>query len=208
MLIGEPAEAFGREQGIECVDPGYFFNEQRWRALEKFLQARNLPIPPRPSHHPVAADAKAVLAYEEGAQGTIGAVACDVHGNVAAATSTGGMTGKRWGRVGDSPIIGAGTYASNASCAVSGTGTGEYFIRLGVARQICALVELKRLSLQAAVDRVVQQELRALGGTDTGGVIAVAPDGTLAWGFNTEGMYRARIAANMPLSVGLYGDDP
>lgn len=208
MLIGELAEVFGQEHGIERIDAGYFFTENRWHALEKFLAVRELPIPPQPIHHPATADAKAGLAHEEGAQGTIGAVACDIRGNVAVATSTGGMTGKRWGRFGDSPIIGAGTYASNASCAVSGTGTGEYFIRLGVAHKICALVELKGLSLLAAIDRVVQKDLRALGGDDTGGVIAVAPDGTLAWSFNTEGMYRARASAAMPLTVGLYADDP
>jgi beta-aspartyl-peptidase (threonine type) len=125
---------------------------------------------------------------------------------VAAGTSTGGVTGKRWGRVGDSPIIGAGTYASNASCAVSATGTGEYFIRLTVARDVCALVELKGLSLQAAADEVVQKKLTALGGD--GGVIAVAPDGQIAWSYNTSGMYRASMAEGRPLSVGIYKDEP
>jgi beta-aspartyl-peptidase (threonine type) len=125
---------------------------------------------------------------------------------VAAGTSTGGVTAKRWGRVGDSPLIGAGTYASNKACAVSCTGAGEYFIRLSVARTICALVELKGLSLQAACDQVVQQDLTALGGE--GGVIAVGPGGETAWSFNTSGMYRARIAEGEAMVVGIYKDDP
>src|SRR6202007_371820 len=109
-------------------------------------------------------------------------------------------------RVGDSPIIGAGTYADNRSCAVSATGTGEYFIRLTVAREICALVQYKGLSLQAAADQVVQKELTALGGD--GGVIAVAPDGQTAWSFNTSGMYRAKVTSSDALVVGIYKDDP
>jgi beta-aspartyl-peptidase (threonine type) len=133
-------------------------------------------------------------------------VVLDSHGDVAAGASTGGTTAKRWGRVGDSPIIGAGTYASNRSCAVSATGAGEYFIRLAVAREICALVEYRGLSLQAAVDQVVQTELATMGGE--GGVIAVAPDGQMAWSFNTSGMYRARIGDAEPLVVSLYKDDP
>jgi beta-aspartyl-peptidase (threonine type) len=133
-------------------------------------------------------------------------VALDAQGNVAAGTSTGGTTAKRWGRVGDSPIIGAGTFASNASCAVSATGTGEYFIRLTVAREVCALVEHKGMSLQAAADQVIQKNLTALKGD--GGVIAVAPNGDMAWSFNTSGMYRAKIADGRPLVVGIYKDDP
>jgi len=136
----------------------------------------------------------------------VGVVALDANGDVAAGTSTGGTTAKRWGRVGDSPIIGAGTYASNRSCAVSATGTGEYFIRLTVAREICALVEYRGLTLQAAVDQVVQDELTAMKGD--GGVIAVAPDGQMAWSFNTSGMYRARLAAGQPLRVAIYKDEP
>src|SRR5690606_34799866 len=146
------------------------------------------------------------LTHDEGKKGTVGVVARDSAGNVAAGTSTGGTTGKRWGRVGDSPIIGAGTYASNASCAVSATGTGEYFIRLTVARDVCALVEYRGLSLQAAADQVIQKKLTALGGD--GGVIAVSPSGDMAWSFNTAGMYRAKIADGQPLVVGLFKDDP
>jgi beta-aspartyl-peptidase (threonine type) len=206
FLMGSGADAFARTQHLEQVEPAYFFTERRWRSLEKALKAEGLPIPPRPAGAPLAPDAAAALAHDEGKHGTVGVVALDVNGNVAAGTSTGGTTAKRWGRVGDSPIIGAGTYASNQSCAVSATGTGEYFIRLTVAREICALVQYKGLSLQAATDQVVQKELTALGGD--GGVIAVAPDGQTAWSFNTSGMYRARITASDPLVVGIYKDDP
>jgi beta-aspartyl-peptidase (threonine type) len=154
------------------------------------------------THH----DERARLAHDEGKHGTVGVVARDSQGNVAAGTSTGGLTGKRWGRIGDSPIIGAGTYASNASCAVSGTGTGEFFIRLTIAREVCALVEHKGMALQAAADEVVKKKLTALQGD--GGVIAVDPQGRMAWSFNTPGMYRARIAADTPLQVAIYGDEP
>jgi beta-aspartyl-peptidase (threonine type) len=202
--MGAGADAFAAAEGLERADPGYFFVERRWRALEKQLARDGLTVPPRPT----AADRDerhAALAHDEGKRGTVGAVARDSRGDVAAGTSTGGTTGKRWGRVGDSPLIGAGTYASNSSAAVSGTGEGEYFIRLSVARQICALVELKGLSLQAAVDQVIQQELTGLGGQ--GGVIAVAADGQMAWSFNTPGMYRARIADGGALEVAIYKDE-
>jgi len=133
-------------------------------------------------------------------------VALDRDGNVAAGTSTGGTTAKRWNRVGDSPIIGAGTYASNQSCAVSGTGVGEYFIRLTVARTICALVQYKGMALQAAVDEMVQKQLMAIHGD--GGVIALAPDGQLAWSFNTPGMFRAKLVEGGKAQVGIYRDEP
>ena len=206
MLSGLGADAFAAEQGLEQVDPSFFFTERRWKALERELARLGLPVPPRPLGAPAAPSARAELAHDEGKHGTVGVVALDTHGNVAAGTSTGGMTAKRWGRIGDSPIIGAGTYASNASCAVSATGSGEYFIRLTVARQICALVELKGLSLQAAADQVIQKDLTALGGD--GGVIAVAPDGQIAWSFNSSGMYRARVAEGQAAVVGIYNDDP
>jgi len=218
MLIGDGAERFARSQNLEEVDNSYFFTERRWQSLERELKKLNLPVPPRPKGAPQAPSAmldRAELQHDEGRErlaqlekkfGTVGVVALDAQGNVAAGTSTGGTTGKRWGRVGDAPIIGAGTYASNKSCAVSATGTGEYFIRLTVAREICALVEHKGLSLQAAADQVIQKDLTALGGD--GGVIAVAPDGQMAWSFNTSGMYRARVAEDAPLSVGIYKDDP
>ncbi|MDP3867653.1 isoaspartyl peptidase/L-asparaginase family protein [Phenylobacterium sp.] len=204
MLIGKGADDFAADQGEELVEPFHFHTARRWRSLTNFLKAEKLPIP----EEPVGADRPDPaqgLAHDEGKHGTVGVVALDIHGDVAAATSTGGTTGKRWGRVGDSPLIGAGTFASNAGCAVSATGTGEYFIRLPVARDISALVELKGLSLQAAADEVVQNRLTALGGD--GGVIAVAPDGQIAWSFNTSGMYRAQASEGRPMAVGIYKDE-
>ena len=125
---------------------------------------------------------------------------------MAAGTSTGGMQGKMPGRVGDSPIIGAGTYASNQSCAVSATGSGEYFIRLGVAREVCNLVEFKGMSLQQAADAVIHKELPALHGD--GGVIAITPDGQMAWSFNTPGMFRARQVEGGKVEISIYKDEP
>jgi beta-aspartyl-peptidase (threonine type) len=204
FLIGEGADAFSRTQDLEQVEPGWFFTDRRWNALERELGKMDLPVPQKPEG---AIDHdNAVLAHDEGKRGTVGVVARDSRGDVAAGTSTGGTTAKQWGRVGDSPLIGCGTYASNRSAAVSATGTGEFFIRVAVAKEICALVEHKGLSLQAACDEVVQNQLTAIDGD--GGVIAVAPDGGMAWSFNTSGMYRARIADGEPLVVGIYKDDP
>ncbi|MDB5425518.1 MAG: asparaginase family protein [Phenylobacterium sp.] len=205
LLIGAGADAVSAAHDLEQVDPSYFFVQRRWRALERQLVREGLPIPPRPEGGS-ADETQAALAHDEGKRGTVGVVARDIHGDVAAGTSTGGTTAKRWGRVGDSPLIGAGTYAANTSAAVSGTGEGEYFIRLSAAHRICALVELAGMSLQAAADRVIQQDLTALGGQ--GGVIAVAPDGQMAWSFNTSGMYRARIADGHALEVAIYKDEP
>jgi beta-aspartyl-peptidase (threonine type) len=204
LLIAKGADAFSQEQGLEQVEPGWFYTERRWRALESFLQENKLPIPPQPAGAH-GGDTAQNLAHDEGKQGTVGVAALDVNGHVAAGTSTGGTTGKRWGRVGDSPIIGAGTYASNKSCAVSATGTGEYFIRLTVAREICSLVELKGMKLQAAADEVIQKQLTALQGD--GGIIAVAPDGQMAWSFNTSGMYRARMSKDQPVLIAIYKDE-
>jgi beta-aspartyl-peptidase (threonine type) len=203
MMIGAGADAFSLEQGLEQVEPGWFYTQPRWRTLEKLLGGKGLPIPAKPPGMP--ADAPGDIVHDEGKKGTVGVVALDSNGNLAAGTSTGGMTGKRWGRVGDSPIIGAGTYASNASCAVSGTGTGEYFIRLTIAREICALVEYRGMDLQAAADEVIQKRLTALGGD--GGVIALASDGTTAWSFNSSGMYRARAAEGQAVEIAIYKDE-
>lgn len=203
MLSGDGADAFARARKLEQVDPSYFITERRWESLETWLTQQKLPIPARPAS--LAHDEAALLAHDEGKRGTVGAVARDAKGRLAVATSTGGTMGKRWGRVGDSPIIGAGSYADKG-CAVSGTGTGEYFIRLTVARSICALVELKGLSLQAAVDQVVQKDLTALGGD--GGAIAVGKDGEAAWSFNSTGMNRARLTRGGELVVSLYKDEP
>ncbi|WP_225411716.1 isoaspartyl peptidase/L-asparaginase family protein [Stigmatella hybrida] len=180
MMVGEGAEAFAREQGLELVPPEYFRTEERWEQLQRALEKEKAAggkapatgVSPRP---------------EDGKFSTVGAVALDQAGNLAAGTSTGGMTNKRYGRVGDSPLIGAGTYA-NAHCAVSGTGHGEFFIRHTVARDICARVEYLKVPLQEAADTVVRDVLVKAGGE--GGVIALDAQGAVAMPFNSPGMYR------------------
>jgi beta-aspartyl-peptidase (threonine type) len=204
MLVGTGADTFSAQHKLEQVEPGWFYTQRRWDALVKHLQANKLPVPAKPPGIPTD-PASTGLVHDEGKKGTVGVVVLDAAGNVAAGTSTGGTTGKRWGRVGDAPIIGAGTYASNQSCAVSATGTGEYFIRLSVAHEICSLVRYRGMSLQAAADEVIQKQLTALKGD--GGIIAVAPDGQMAWSFNTSGMYRARAAEGQPLTIGVFKDE-
>jgi beta-aspartyl-peptidase (threonine type) len=186
MLSGAGADQFAREQGLEQVDNSYFATPERRRQLE-VLKSRG------------ANWFDVDLKY-----GTVGAVAMDADGNVAAATSTGGLTGKRWGRIGDSPIIGAGTYADNRGCAVSATGAGEYFIREGVAHEICARVRFKGEALKVAADTVMA-ETKELGGT--GGVIVTGPSGEMAWSFNTPGMYRARASSGGEQVIAFYGDE-
>lgn len=208
MLIGSGADAFAAHLGLQQAPQSYFFTERRWDSLIKQLQKENLPIPARPPGAPPAPSKP--LAFFETPEthkyGTVGMVALDRNGNIAAGTSTGGIQAKRWNRVGDSPLIGAGTYASNQSCAVSATGTGEYFIRLTVARTICALVQYKGMGLQAAADEVVQRQLSAMHGD--GGVIALTPDGQLAWSFNTPGMFRAKLRQGGTPQIGVYRDEP
>jgi beta-aspartyl-peptidase (threonine type) len=206
MLIGAGADTFAAQAGLEQVNPSYFFTERRWQSLVKQLKKDGLPIPARPAGAPVPVPVAEIEPPNAHKFGTVGVVALDRAGNIAAGTSTGGTQGKRWGRVGDSPIIGAGTYASNQSCAVSATGTGEYFIRLTVAREVCALIEYKGLTLQQAADQVIHKQLEALHGD--GGLIAIAPDGQLAWSFNTPGMYRARQAEGGKLQISIYNDEP
>ena len=207
MLIGDGADRYAASVGLEQVDPSYFFTERRWQSLVKQLKREGAPIPARPQGAPAApAGGLAEIEPPDAHKyGTVGVVALDRNGNIAAGTSTGGTQAKRWGRVGDSPIIGAGTYASNQSCAVSATGTGEYFIRLTVARTICSLVQYKGMKLQDAADEVVQKELGAIHGD--GGVIAIAPDGQLAWSFNTSGMYRGRVVEGGSVEVKIYADE-
>jgi beta-aspartyl-peptidase (threonine type) len=208
FLAGEGADEFSKFAGLEQAEPSWFFTERRWQGLVKQLKKEGLPVPPRPSgappepSHPVAE----IEPPDAHKYGTVGVVALDKQGNIAAGTSTGGTQAKRWGRVGDSPIIGAGTYASNESCAVSATGTGEYFIRLTVAREVCALVQYKGMRLQDAADEVIHKELQAIHGD--GGIIAIAPDGQMAWSFNTPGMYRAKLAEGGTVQVGVYNDEP
>jgi beta-aspartyl-peptidase (threonine type) len=208
MLSGAGADAFAAHVGLDQVDPSFFFTEQRWQSLIRELKKEGLPIPPRPAGAPPAPPEPLAQIEPPDAHryGTVGVVALDKHGDIAAGTSTGGLTAKRWGRIGDSPILGAGTYASNKSCAVSGTGTGEYFIRLGVAREVCNLVYFRHMRLQQAADEVIHKELDALHGD--GGLIAITPDGQMAWSFNTPGMYRARIAEGGKLEVEIYNDEP
>ena len=208
FLVGAGADAFAAHVHLEQVPPSFFFTEHRWQQLVEDLKKKGEPIPARPEGAPPA-PVKPVAFFETPENhkyGTVGVVALDRNGSVAAGTSTGGTTGKRWNRVGDTPVIGAGTYASNQSCAVSSTGTGEYFIRLTVARTICALVQYKNMPLQAAADEVVQKQLGEIHGD--GGIIALTPDGQLAWSFNTPGMFRARLAEGGTAQVGIYRDEP
>jgi beta-aspartyl-peptidase (threonine type) len=208
MLIGAGADAFASSVGLEKVDPSFFFTERRWQSLVRQLEREGRPIPLRPAGAPPAPTVpiSEIEPPEAHKFGTVGVVALDRAGNVAAGTSTGGIQAKQWGRVGDSPIIGAGTYASNQSCAVSATGTGEYFIRLGVAREVCNLVYFKGMPLQQAADQVIHKELESLHGD--GGLIAITPDGQVAWSFNTPGMFRAKLAEGGKLQIGIYNDEP
>jgi beta-aspartyl-peptidase (threonine type) len=211
MMVGPGADSFGAKQGLKQEPPSWFFTESRWQALVKQLAKEGKPIPQRPEGVPPEPGKTVPVAfyYDEAADprshGTTGVVVLDRNGNVAAGTSTGGLQGKMPGRVGDSPIIGAGTYASNQSCAVSATGSGEYFIRLGVAREICNLVRFKGMKIQDAADEVIHHELEALHGD--GGVIALTPDGQTAFSFNTPGMFRARLAEGGKITVGIYNDE-
>lgn len=170
MLYGAGAEEFANSRGFEFVPNEFFITPQRKQQLERVLQGRTQPR------------------NELSGLGTVGAVAVDSSGNLAAATSTGGMTNKRWGRIGDAPIIGAGTYANNASCAVSATGHGEYFIRSVVAYDVCALMEYRGYSLDRAATEVVKRKLVERGGE--GGIIAVDRAGNIALEFNSPGMFR------------------
>ncbi len=211
MLIGAGADSFAGQVGLEQVDPSFFFTEVRWQALVDQLKREGRPIPPRPAGAPPAPTAlpgpvsNFAIPVERHHFGTVGAVALDRKGNIAAGTSTGGSQGKLPGRVGDSPIIGAGTYASNSSCAVSATGVGEYFIRLTVAREVCTLLQYKGLPLQQAADQVIHGELETLHGV--GGVIALTPDGQMVWSFNTPGMNRARLSEGGKVRIAVYGDE-
>jgi L-asparaginase / beta-aspartyl-peptidase len=208
MLVGPGADEFAVSVKLPQVDPSYFFTEPRWQGLVRQLKREGRPVPPRPVGAPPEPSGPVAELETPDAHkwGTTGIVVRDRSGHIAAGTTTGGTQGKRFGRVGDSPIIGAGTYASDASCGVSATGTGEFFIRLTVARSICALVQYKGASLRDAVDEVVGKELTAMKGD--GGVIAMTPDGQIAWGFNTPGMFRAHLVEGEALGMGIYKDEP
>lgn len=207
FLIGEGAEEFAATvPGIEKVDPSYFRTEERWKQLQEALErekaeaaAQKQARSDQPMGGPGELSEIAPPPVKE-RYGTVGAVALDKNGDLAAATSTGGMTNKRWGRIGDVPVIGAGTFASNRSVAVSCTGWGEQFIRHSVARNVAALVEYGGLSLEQAVSRILHQELQA----DDGGLIAVGKDGSLVLEFNSEGMYRGAADAAGRFDVAIW----
>ncbi|MDX9846447.1 MAG: isoaspartyl peptidase/L-asparaginase [Tenuifilaceae bacterium] len=179
LMVGKGASLFALQNGAEVVDSSYFFTERSYRALQRALER----------------DKK---------MGTVGCVALDKHGNLAAATSTGGMTNKKYGRVGDVPIIGAGTYANNKTCAISATGHGEYFIRYTVAHDISALMEYKRLSLAQAAEEVIHNKLEEVDGR--GGIIAVDKYGNVNLSFNTSGMFRAFATSGGEKGVGIFKD--
>ena len=198
MLAGKGAETFAEEQGLEIVDPSYFYTENRFNSLKRAKENEKIELDhddKQAFYDPEIKDFKF---------GTVGCAALDKDGNLAAGTSTGGMTNKRWGRVGDAPIIGSGTYANNASCAVSSTGWGEYFIRAQVAHDISALMEYKGLSLKEAAREVIHDKVGGLGGD--GGIVAVDKDGNMVFEFNTEGMYRASMNDKGDLVVQIYKD--
>lgn len=191
MMVGQGAEMFAAEQKIELVDPAYFRTDKRWQQLQRALQ--------EDANGQAHADMETAKHF-----GTVGAVALDKQGKLAAGTSTGGMTDKRYGRVGDSPIIGAGTYA-DARCAVSGTGWGEYYIRLAAAHEICARMNYLHESPAAAGDEVIVKQLPAMGGD--GGAIVLSADGHAATPFNTEGMYRGWIGADGVPHVAIFAEE-
>jgi beta-aspartyl-peptidase (threonine type) len=190
MLASKGAEQFARELGIPEVSPAYFETDLRKRALESYKARKQSELEPHVDYK----------------FGTVGVVVLDSKGNLVAGTSTGGMTGKRWGRIGDAPVIGAGTYADNRSCAVSATGHGEYFIRHTVARDICARMQFAGQSLREAAESVVMDELVLAGGD--GGIIAVDASGEVSMVFNTPGMYRASISSSGDKRIGIFGDEP
>lgn len=177
ILGGEGADHFAKELGLDIVDNSYFHTDRRWKSLQR--------------------------AKDKEKHGTVGCVALDKHGNIAAGTSTGGLTNKRWGRIGDSPIIGAGTYANNKTCGVSGTGQGEFFIRGNIAYDVSAMMEYKSVPVEQAAEDVIKK-LTKKGGR--GGVIAMDSNGNIAMPFNTEGMYRGYRTNEQAPVIKIYGD--
>lgn len=187
MLSGKGAEAFAAEKGLEMVSPEYFFTPERWAS---YLKAK--------------ANADSISALDK-KHGTVGCVAVDQQGNLAAATSTGGMMMKKYGRIGDSPVIGAGTYADNSTCAVSATGHGEFFIRNVVAYDVAELMKYKGLSLTQAANQVIMEKLKTMGGI--GGIIAVDSKGNIAMPFNSQGMFRGYIQSGGKMKVAMFGNE-
>lgn len=196
MLSGEGASTFAKEKGLEIVDPSYFFTENRFNSLQRIKEKEKTEL----DHDAKAAFFDADI--KDSKFGTVGCVALDKDGNISAGTSTGGMTNKRWGRIGDAPIIGSGTYANNKTCGVSSTGWGEYFIRSQVAYDISAQMEYQQKTLKEATTDVIQNKLTKLGGT--GGVVALDKNGNMSFEFNTEGMYRASMDEKGELIIKIY----
>jgi beta-aspartyl-peptidase (threonine type) len=194
MLVGEGAEAFAEANGLELVENEYFFTQDRWDRLQKAIEKEK-----------VDADQSAA-GIPADKYGTAGCVALDKDGNIAAGTSTGGLTNKRWGRVGDSPIVGAGTYADNATCGVSCSGVGELFMRGLLAYDVSAMMRYSKAPLEEAVQTVVHTKLTGMQGAHTGGMIALDRDGNIAMEFNTAGMYRGYIRADGVAHTFLYKD--
>ncbi|WP_271393356.1 isoaspartyl peptidase/L-asparaginase family protein [Aequorivita sinensis] len=197
MLYGAGAEEFAQSLGYKMMDTTYFYTKSRYESLQRILEKEKTINTEKISFQdPYIKNSKF---------GTVGCAALDKHGNLASGTSTGGMTNKRWNRIGDAPIIGAGTYANNATCAVSSTGWGEFFIRSVVAYDISALMEYKGMSLQDAAKEVIHKKVPALGGD--GGIVAIDKDGNVAMEFNTAGMYRASMNAEGELEIGIYKEE-
>ena len=192
LMVGVGADAFSKQQGLEQQPPSFFFTEMRWREFEGVMREKHLSVPKRPAGVPAAGRDGAMLrgGFFAHQFGTVGAVARDSEGHIAAATSTGGMQGKLPGRVGDSPILGAGTYADDGGCAISGTGVGEYFIRLSLAHSIGELCR-SGVDPQKAADRLIHEDLPKLPGGE-GGVIVMGRTGAPVWSNNTAGMFHAR----------------
>ncbi|HEY6124357.1 MAG TPA: isoaspartyl peptidase/L-asparaginase [Steroidobacteraceae bacterium] len=186
MLAREGADQFSVEQGLEQVDPGYFRTEQRWQQLLDWRRDNAQLLDPTHS------------------RGTVGAVAIDVNGHVAAGTSTGGMTGKRWGRIGDSPVVGAGTYAADGNCAVSATGSGEFFIRTSAARQLCDRIAWRGDSVQVAASATIA-DIGSIGGD--GGLIALDGQGNIAFAMNSSGMYRGWVTSAVGAATAIYSNE-
>ncbi len=195
MLSGAGADEFAKMNGLETEDNSYFITPRRLKSLKRALGKDSIMLGSKDKSHLI----------DDNKFGTVGCVALDQYGNISAGTSTGGMTNKKYGRIGDSPIIGAGTYADNATCGVSCTGHGEYFIRLSIARNMADLMAYKGLSLSLAAHEVIQDQLTTLGGT--GGLIALDNKGNYTWEFNTPGMFRGVIVEGKKAVVEFYEKD-
>jgi beta-aspartyl-peptidase (threonine type) len=191
FMAGEGAMIFAKQHNHATESPAYFHDDFRYQQWQEIKESDTFQL-----DHAIKKDSKF---------GTVGAVACDQNGNIAAATSTGGMTNKKYGRVGDSPMIGAGNYANNETCAISCTGSGEYFIRGVVAYDVACLIEHKNLSLEAAASEVIHKRVLRLGGD--GGLIAINQFGEIAMPFNTEGMYRAKRTSDGVKEISIYGGE-